>query len=90
MQLLADSLLDVRLAELLGLERQVSDHGEELRESAEGKPDSFAQARGFVWRHRRFFAPLFGVLAAKLCPMLGWAAGPCAVLGDLLRDGLSP
>ncbi len=68
------------------------DHDNELRDAADGssKPDKLEQARSFVWRHRRFFAPLFGVLAAKLCPLLGWAAGPCVVLGDLVNQSLTP
>lgn len=68
----------------------MAEHGDELREAADGKPSGLDKARSFLWRHRRFFAPLVGILAAKLCPLLGWAAGPCAIVGDALRGSLTP
>lgn len=70
---------------------RMAEHGDELRDAAEAKPSSSVEkARAFVWRHRTFFAPLVGILAAKLCPLLGWAAGPCAIVGDALRGSLTP
>lgn len=79
------------LVELSELRRaSMTDHGDELREAADAKPSHLAKARAFVWEHRTFFAPLVGILAAKLCPLLGWAAGPCSMLGDVLRESLTP
>lgn len=69
---------------------RMAEHGDELRQAAESKPSGLDQARAFVWRHRTFFAPLVGILAAKLCPLLGWAAGPCAIVGDALHGSLTP
>jgi hypothetical protein len=80
----------VQLVAVLDVEALMTDHGDELREAAEGKPSGLDRARSFVWRHRTFFAPLVGILAAKLCPLLGWAAGPCAIVGDALRGSLTP
>lgn len=62
----------------------------ELREAAERPTQGWARARAFVWTHRTWLAPLVGVLAAKLCPMLGWAAAPCGMIGDVLRQSLVP
>lgn len=79
----------MQLVAVLGVSA-MTDHDSELRDAAERKPSGLEQARAFVWKHRTFFAPLFGILAAKLCPMLGWAAGPCSMLGDVLRETLAP
>lgn len=68
----------------------MSDLDSELRQAADKPPQGWARARAFVWQHRTWVAPLIGVLAAKICPMLGWAAGPCGMIGDVLRQSLVP
>ena len=85
----------LELLELLVLDNRddgtlMGDVDSELREAAEKSPQSWARARAFVWTHRTWLAPLVGVLAAKLCPMLGWAAAPCGMIGDVLRQSLVP
>lgn len=39
----------------------------------------------WLWEHRRSVAPFIGVAFAILCPHLGVAAGPCKLVGEVVR-----
>lgn len=39
----------------------------------------------WVWEHRRSVAPFVGVALAILCPHLGVVAGPCKLVGEVVR-----
>lgn len=67
----------------------MSDVGDELRAAAE-KPDRGSRAAAWAWEHRRTLAPILGVLLGALCPHLGWASGPCVVVGEMVRATMAP
>lgn len=46
------------------------------------KPSPWA----WIWDHRRTIAPFVGVALALLCPHLGPAAKPCAIVGDVVSS----
>ena len=49
-------------------------------------PTPTGRAWSWLWEHRRSIAPFVGVTLAILCPHLGNAAGPCSILGELVRS----
>lgn len=67
----------------------MTDHDAELRAAAD-EPSKAARTASWLWERRRTLAPILGVLLGAICPHLGWAAGPCAVVGDLVRASVAP
>lgn len=39
----------------------------------------------WLWEHRKAIAPFVGVALAILCPHLGVVAGPCKLVGEVVR-----
>jgi hypothetical protein len=39
----------------------------------------------WLWDHRKAIAPFIGVALAILCPHLGVVAGPCKLVGEVVR-----
>lgn len=45
-----------------------------------------SNALEWVWAHRRTIAPFVGVALALVCPHLGPVAGPCSIVGEVVRS----
>jgi hypothetical protein len=57
-----------------------------VSDADEVKASTWSRALAWVWEHRRSLAPFVGVAAAIVCPHLGPVAGPCKLVGEVMRS----